>query len=151
MGDPNHHDLLNGSMITMVLTWRDILAAALLTVLASSCSTSPPGAGLTNGDKATFTADEKPAIRDDLRGPTESNAGDARLAESAASSPAAPGNEAGSGGRNSRSADATGAMPRAIPSATPPTNNTDSAGASGAQGATKPPDNIQTGTPRSPQ
>jgi len=143
----------------MTITLRDLLGAALAAVLASSCSTSPPGAGFTNGDKATFTAEEKPAIRDDLHMPDSVEPGDARLAESAASSPAASGNDAGTGGRNGGqagepAAGATGedsapsrSNPR--PSATPP--RIESSGESGAQGGSRPPGEIKEGNPRSPQ
>jgi len=131
----------------MVITWRDLLAAALATVLASSCSNSPPGAGFTNREKGTFTADEKPAIRDDLHMPSDVDSGDAKLADSAALNPASSGNNAGTGGRNSGQAEPAGSSSK--PSATPP--KIESSGEAGAQGGTKPSNPINTGTPRSPQ
>jgi len=148
----------------MVISWRDLVGAALAAVMGSSCSTSPPGAGFTSGDKATFTADEKPAVRDDLHMPTNPDSGDAPLADSAASSPEASGNNAGSGGRNAGQA-GNPSTPKANadategkrPSSDSPSNATatppklESSGAAGAQGGTKPPDKINAGTPRSPQ
>jgi hypothetical protein len=144
----------------MVITWRDLLSAALATVLASSCSTSPPGAGFTSGDKGTFTSEEKPAVRDDLKMPSEPDSGDATLADEAASSPATSGNNAGTGGRNAGQAGnppgpgaeqgkSTTAGSSSNPAATPP--KVESSDAAGAQGGTKPPENIKDGTPRSPQ
>jgi hypothetical protein len=146
----------------MLITWRDLLAAAFAAVMASSCGNSPPGGGFTNGDKATFTADEKPAVRDDLKMPTNPDSGDASLADSAASSPAASGNNAGSGGRNAGQAgnppapkaEASGEKPASSqtsssPPATPP--KVESSDAAGAQGGTKPTGDIKAGTPRSPQ
>lgn len=148
----------------MTISWRDLLVAAAASVLASSCGTSPPGAGFTSGDKATFTSEEKPAIRDDLHMPDNPKTGDAPLADSAASSPASTGNEAGTGGRNAGQAGnppASGAEREtgkgkpesseasAKPRSTPPT--IESSGEAGAQGGTKPPGTVNTGTPRSPR
>lgn len=130
----------------MTSTLRTILGGAALAALAAGCGTSPPGAGFTGGEKPTFTAEEKPAIRDDLRA-GRPNPGDATLAESAASSPVAAGNNAGPGGRNMAPAD-KGARPSA-PAGSPP--KIESSGENGAQGGTKPTGNINTGTPRSPQ
>jgi len=62
------------------------LAAAFAAVLAGGCGTSPPGAGFTSGEKPTFTADEKPGVRDDLQTATP-DSGDAKLAGSAANIP----------------------------------------------------------------
>jgi len=150
----------------MTISWRDLVAAAVASVLASGCGTAPPGAGFTSGDKATFTSDEKPAVRDDLHMPSNPNTGDAPLAESAATSPAATGNNAGTGGRNGgqagnppatgAGADAEGAKPASSPagsSANPPATppKIESSGEAGAQGGTKPPGQINEGTPRSPQ
>jgi hypothetical protein len=63
-----------------------LFAAAMAAVIAGGCSNSPPGAGFTSGDKPTFTADEKPGIRDDLQAQTP-DSGDAKLAGSAANIP----------------------------------------------------------------
>ena len=131
----------------MVITWRDLLAAALATVLASSCSNSPPGAGFINREKGTFTADEKPAIRDDLHMPSDVDSGDAKFADRAALNPTLPADNAGTGGGNSGQAKPAGSSSN--PSATPP--KTESSGEAGAQGGTKPSNPINTGTPRSPQ
>jgi len=150
----------------MRITWRDLLAVAVASVLVSGCGTAPPGAGFTSGDKATISSDEKPAVRDDLHMPNNPDTGDAPLAESAASSPAAAGNNAGTGGRgagpagNPPAGDAGAgseggkAAPSppdssANPPATPP--RIESSGEAGAQSGTKPPGRINEGTPRSPQ
>jgi len=137
----------------MRISWHDLLGAALASVLASSCSTSPPGAGFTNGETAPLSAEEKPAVRDDLRMPTKPDSGDAPLAGSAASSPSADANDAGTGGRGAGQAGNPGAARETSetsgPSATPPKLETPAE--SGAQGGTRPPGNINDGTPRSPQ
>jgi hypothetical protein len=123
----------------MTITWRDLLLSAFATVISSSCSTAPPGAGFTNGDdKATLSAEEKPAVRDDLSMPTNPNSGDASLAGPAASGPpAAVDGQSKPPGTSSN------------PPATPP--RIESSDAAGAQGGTRPPENIKVGTPRSPQ
>jgi hypothetical protein len=120
----------------MLSTLRTILGGAALAALAAGCGTSPPGAGLTNGDKPTLSSDEKAGIRDDLHD-APVNSGDAPLADAAATQPGGAGNNGGTGGRNMAPA-AQGKGPSA------PAD-------SGAQGATKPADTINTGTPRSPQ
>jgi len=122
----------------MIITWRDFLMGAVAAVLSSSCSTSPPGAGVTNGDKATIGAEEKPAVRDDLPGPTPTEPGDARLADPAASATVSTTAEKSAAPNSS-----------ANPPAHPPT--IESSGAAGAQGGTRPPEPINAGTPRSPQ
>jgi hypothetical protein len=69
-----------------------ILGGAILAGLAAGCGTSPPGAGFTSGDKATFTSDEKAGIRDDLHD-APAKPGDAPLADSAALKPGTAGND----------------------------------------------------------
>jgi hypothetical protein len=130
----------------MLSTLRTILGGAALAALAAGCGTSPPGAGLTNGDKPTLTSDEKAGIRDDLHD-APVNPGDAPLADAAATQPGGASNNAGTGGRNMAPAD-QGKGPSA-PAGNPPQGG--SPAGSGAQGGTKPADTINTGTPRSPQ
>jgi len=67
----------------MTTSRRHLLAAVFAGVLAGGCSTSPPGAGFTSGDKPTLTSDEKAGVRDDLQAPAP-DSGDAKLAGSAA-------------------------------------------------------------------
>jgi hypothetical protein len=121
----------------MMITLRGLLLAAVAAVLATSCSTSPPGAGFTNGENAPIP-EEKAAVRSDLPMPSSPDPGDAPLAGPAAESPQAPTPE--------KSAD-TGATRR--PTGTPP--RIESSDEAGAQGGTRPPGNINVGTPRSPQ
>ena len=67
-------------------TRRNLLGTAIAAVLMGGCGTSPPRAGFTNGEKPTFSADEKPGVRDDLQTATP-DSGDAKLAGSAANIP----------------------------------------------------------------
>jgi hypothetical protein len=124
--------------------------------MASGCGTGPPGGGLTNVEPP-LRSEEKPAMRDDLPAPSLSTGGEAP-ADAAASSPSAPGTNAGTGGRNggqggtqspSGKADTKGADDSSAPAprSSPPKLEQPT----GAQGETKPPGNIQEGTPRSPQ
>jgi hypothetical protein len=71
----------------MTISQRVLSAAAIAAALATGCSTSPPGAGFTSGDKPVFTSDEKPAVRDDLPASGKPDTGDAKLAGSAADVP----------------------------------------------------------------
>jgi hypothetical protein len=130
----------------MTSTLRTILGGAILAALAAGCGTSPPGAGFTSGEKPTFTAEEKPAVRDDLH-EGQANPGDAALAESAASSPGEAGKNTGTGSRNMAPVDK--GTSTSAPAGGPP--KIDSSGENETQGGTKSPGNINTGTPRSPQ
>jgi hypothetical protein len=128
-----------------------MLVPAVGLALAAGCDTARPGLGVTNGP-APGTTEEKPAMRTDLPAPTTPGPSEAASAASGGSY------EGGTGGRGTGASDPANppgrppAAPREVPgtvSATPPT--VESPSASGAQGATKPPENINTGTPRSPQ
>jgi hypothetical protein len=67
----------------MAQSWHGLTALALTAVLASGCSTSPPGAGFTNGETAPSAAVESPKVRSDLPEPPPRDTGDAKLAPSA--------------------------------------------------------------------
>jgi len=120
-----------------MITLRSFLLAMLAAVLSTSCSTSPPGAGFTNGENPPI-AEEKQSVRDDLPMPTTPDPGDARLAGPAADSPQVTATEKAAAPEVPK--DPTGIPPR-IESSSP----------AGAQGGTRPPENINVGTPRSPQ
>jgi len=135
------------------------LGAALVATFAAGCDTARPGGGVLNTDPATVESDSKPATRTDFQLPPQTG-GDASLADSAASSPSGTGNDAGTGGRNAgqkgnpKGSSGPDASPSPAETAenprdTPPT--IEASAPSGAQGETKPPGNINTGTPRSPQ
>jgi hypothetical protein len=121
----------------VMITLRGLLLAAVAAILSTSCSTSPPGAGFTNGENAPI-AEEKTAVRSDLPMPTNPDPGDARLAGPAAESTQEP---------TPAKSPVVGASP-SLPG-TPP--KIESSGEAGAQGGTRPPGNINVGTPRSPQ
>jgi len=126
----------------MTTRTRYLWASAAFLALATGCETNPPGAGLTNGP-APRVAPEKPALRSDL--PTDANPAPAgreavgRLGDDT--------NNAGTGGRGRGNTD----QPKLDQGtddtvrATPPAVTDDS-----AAGATRPPDRIETGSPRSP-
>lgn len=115
---------------------------ALAALALAGCNNGPPGAGITNGPPVA--AESKPAVRTDI--PAPATTPPPNVAETIPGQPP----ENGRGGAESADptpeaktrdgATATRANPTAI---APPSEN-------GAQGATKPPGNIQTGTPRSP-
>jgi hypothetical protein len=69
----------------MTTSRRNLFATAIAIVLMGGCETSPPGAGITNGEKPSI-AEEKPGVRDDLQAATP-DSGDAKLAGSAANIP----------------------------------------------------------------
>lgn len=71
----------------MRLTWRKALLLAAAALVWTGCSTSPPGAGLTNGEPLGSEGSEKAAQRTDL--PTPNLTGGEALAEPAATSPTA--------------------------------------------------------------
>jgi hypothetical protein len=64
----------------MVRSRLSLSIIALTAVLASGCSTSPPGAGFTDGEKAPSAAVESPNVRSDLPEPPPPDSGDAKLA-----------------------------------------------------------------------
>jgi len=77
----------------MTFTWRNAFLAAAATLLWTGCSTSPPGAGLTNGEPLSGAGTERTAERTDLpavkpTGGDESLAGPA--ADSQVNAPPAP-------------------------------------------------------------
>jgi hypothetical protein len=71
----------------MARSWLSLSKIALTAVLASGCSTSPPGAGFTNGEPAPSAAVETAKVRSDLPQPPPADSGDAKLAGSAANIP----------------------------------------------------------------
>ena len=129
---------------------------ALLAALAIGCGDGPPGAGITNGPEPSY-APEKPAVRDDLPPPDRPDA------DTAAGQPSAGPEVAGTGGARPAGSQPGGAgAPAKAPEspagaggadakvrATPPRREASSGG--DAAGATRPADNIQDGSPRSPQ
>jgi hypothetical protein len=122
---------------------RCALSFPALAVLAlAGCNNGPPGAGITNGPPAT--AESKPALRTDIPAPATSPA--PGVADTIPGQPP----ENGRGG--AESADPTPGAGRKSGSdatrATPPAITAPAGG--GAEGATRAPDTIQTGTPRSP-
>jgi hypothetical protein len=64
----------------MVRSWLGLSVAVLTVVLASGCSTSPPGAGFTNGETAPSAAVESPKVRSDLPVAPPPDSGDAKRA-----------------------------------------------------------------------
>jgi hypothetical protein len=63
----------------MMRSWLGLSAAALAVVLASGCSTYPPGAGFTTSVSPPAPGEDSPKVRSDLPAPPV-DSGDAKLA-----------------------------------------------------------------------
>ncbi len=134
-------------MTLPTLRSRGLAATALILTLGlalAGCGTAPPGAGLTNGPRPE-SADEKPAVRTDL--PVDATPDTGELlgktgdAETSGGSAARGGEGDPDQPQPAKGDESVRANPPAIDSATP----------GSAAGADTPVDNINTGTPRSPQ
>jgi hypothetical protein len=71
----------------MTRTKLGLSAIGLIATLAVGCSSSPPGAGFTNGDNTTLSDTESPKMRSDLPDPPPVDTGDAKLSGSATNIP----------------------------------------------------------------
>ena len=129
---------------------RLLLVPALGIALAAGCDTARPGLGITNGPTPEANS-EKPALRTDLPGASAPGPDEATAAASGGMYDGGTGAQ-GTGARDlAKPPGGQPAEPGELPGTvrgTPPT--VESPSAAGAQGGTKPPENINDGTPRSP-
>jgi len=83
----------------MRITWRKAFCTAAAALIWTGCSTSPPGAGLTNGELPASGGTERTAERTDLPAPNLTGGPESQAlpaAEGTATPPTGPGTATGS-------------------------------------------------------